>query len=83
MKYEKINSNMATILASNALVANNVKYVIDSLDALYITKHRFSDGNRKGWIVSAKLNVAESFEPNMVFVEVSDPSGMVYIPPIL
>lgn len=45
-----------------------------------MTKHRFFDGTRKAWIVSAKLNVPESFEPNMVFVEdttdiISSPSN--------
>ncbi|CAI1873501.1 Uncharacterised protein [Serratia fonticola] len=83
MRYEKIDSNMAVVLAANALNSKKIKYVSGSLDAVYMTKHRFSDGNRKGWVVSAKLNVPESFEPNMFFVEVSDPSGVVYIPPIL
>ncbi|POD93106.1 hypothetical protein BV924_18045 [Pectobacterium odoriferum] len=73
---------MAILLAANALSSNNIKYMPGSLDAVYMTKHRFSDGHRKGWVVSARLNVPEGFEPNMVFVEVSDPSGEVYMPPI-
>lgn len=83
MTYEKVDPDMAMILATNALNNNGIEYIAGSLDPLYMTKYRFSDGNRKGWIVSAKLNVSESFEPNLVFVEVSDPDGMVYIPPIL
>ncbi|MBC8955024.1 hypothetical protein [Xenorhabdus sp. PB62.4] len=83
MEHEKVDCKMAIELAINALNSNGIKYIPDTLDAVYMEKYRFSDGNKEGWLISAKLNVPESFEPNMVFIEISVPNGTVYIPAIL
>ncbi|EOD8959920.1 hypothetical protein ACJ5XU_003463 [Providencia stuartii] len=83
MGHETIDFKMAIKFAINALNSRGIEYIPDTLDAIYMEKYRFSDGNKEGWLISAKLNVPEFFEPNMVFIEISVPNGTVFIPSIL
>ncbi|UDN35160.1 hypothetical protein [Proteus sp. NMG38-2] len=70
-------------VAIDALNREKTSFDIRSLDAIYSTRLSFKNNKKSGWSVSAKLNVPESFEPNMVFVYVSEDDDEVYVPDIL
>lgn len=73
---------MALDFARNELSLRAIPYIENSLHANY-SYESISIGSKKGWLVSAKLKVPETFEPDMVFVEISDPEGLIYIPEVL
>lgn len=73
---------MALDFARNELNSRAIPYIENSLHANYSYKS-ISIGSKKGWLISAKLKVPETFEPDMVFVEISDPEGLIHIPEIL
>nr|WP_146145555.1 hypothetical protein [Citrobacter freundii] len=73
---------MALELALHELNRRMIPYVENSLHANYSDKS-ISIGSKKGWLVSAKLKVPETFEPNMIFIEISDPEGFINIPEVL
>lgn len=83
MEYEKIDKETALDLAQKALAGDKSHYLLDTLHAHYVEDRRFSDGSRKGWVISVRMNVPEFFEPDLLFIEVSDPRGEVYIPGVL
>ncbi|GKX59605.1 hypothetical protein [Leminorella grimontii] len=83
MEYEKIDKETALDVAQKALADNASHYLLDTLHAHYVEDRRFSDGCRKGWVISVRMNVPESFEPDLLFIEVSDPGGVVCIPGVL
>ncbi|MBD2800052.1 hypothetical protein ID854_06160 [Xenorhabdus sp. M] len=83
MKSEKFDKKIAMELAINKLNHDKIPYIPDTLVCFYMEKYKFHDGFRSGWLVSAKLNVAENFEPDTIFVEVSEHNGTVYIPSLL
>lgn len=82
IEYEKINMNMALDIAIQELRIKKIKYIKETFHANY-SRESISIGSNKGWLISVKLDVPETFEPDMIFIEVSDPEGIAYIPPVL
>lgn len=82
IEYEKINMSIALDIAIQELRAKKIKYIPDTFHASY-NRLLISIGSNKGWLISVELDVPDTFEPDMIFIEVSDPEGMVYIYPAL
>ena len=72
---------MALDLARRELELREIPYIKNSLHANYSYKS-ISIGSKQGWLISAKLKVPETFEPDMIFIEISDPEGFINIPDV-
>lgn len=83
MLTKKRNEQDVINIAIDALNKDKTSFDIKSLYAIYSTRLNFRNNKKSGWSVSAKLNVPDSFEPNMVFVYVSEDDEEVYVPGIL
>ncbi len=59
---------MALDLARRELELREIPYIKNSLHANYSYKS-ISIGSKQGWLISAKLKVPETFEPDMIFIE--------------
>ena len=73
---------MALDLARREVELREIPYIKNSLHANCGYKS-ISIGSKQGWLISAKLKVPETFEPDMIFIEISDPEGFINIPDVL
>lgn len=83
MLTKKRSNNDAIQIARDTLARNKISYDTKTLDISYDTKLNFEHNKKSGWLISAKLNVPDSFEPNMIFITVAEDDEEVYIPDML
>jgi hypothetical protein len=78
-----VTEERALMLARLALTQNKILIIEDSLNAVYTERKLGIGEQNRGWVVCAKFDVDEYWDPNLVIVKVSDPDEEVEIPPIL
>ena len=78
-----VTEERALMLARLAITQNKILIIEDSLNAVYRERKLGIGEQNRGWVVSAKLDEDEFWEPNLVFVSVSDPDEKVEILPII
>ncbi|WP_055075225.1 hypothetical protein [Pseudanabaena sp. 'Roaring Creek'] len=78
-----VTEERALMLARLALTQNKILIIEDSLNAIYRERKLGIGEQNRGWVVCAKLDLDGHWDPNLVFVSVSDPDEEVEILPIL
>ena len=78
-----ITEDKAKELAIIELERQGFEFIKKSADVFYRERKLSVGIEKKGWVVSFSLKGAETMDPNMVYVHVSDPDGKIYIPPVM
>ena len=78
-----VTKERALVLARLALIQDKVLIIEDSLNATYRERKLGLGDQNRGWSVCAKLDLVGHWDPDLVFVSVSDPDEKVKIQPIL